>query len=118
MDELFSSSQRAHFFFSLVYKFLQLDPNGLKGSLTYGLGADFSLPHCLATGIRTFDPKAITGQKSRGTLFGTTFWCYIQRYSAYLFVSIANEALESINTNKDMVQVDFAIFLALQLVRK
>ena len=68
MGELFSSSQRAHFFFSLAYKLLQLDPSGRKGSLTYGLGADFSLPHCLATGIRTFDLKAITWQKSRGNI--------------------------------------------------
>ena len=68
MGELFSSSKRAHFFFSLVYKFLQLDPSRLKGSLTYDLGADFSLPHCLTTGIRTLDPKAITWQKSRGNI--------------------------------------------------
>ena len=118
IGELFSSSQRAHFFFPLVYNLLQIDPSGWKGSLTYGLGADFSLPQCLATGIGTFHPKAITWQKSRGTLFGTTLWCHVQRYSAHLLVFIANEDLKSINTNKDMVQVDFAIFLALKLFRK
>ena len=115
-----SSSQRAHFFFSLVFKLLQIDPSGGKGSLTYGLGADFCLPRCLATGIRTFDLKAITWQNSRGNIVylvrrsgatsrGTAPFC--------LFLS-QMRFLESINTNKDMVQVDFAIFLALKLFRK
>ena len=30
---------------------LQIEPSGWKGSVSNGLGADISLPHCLATGI-------------------------------------------------------------------
>ena len=56
------------------------EPSGWKGSVTYGLGADISLPHCLATGIWTLAPKAITGPKSRGTSLGTTLWHHVQRY--------------------------------------
>ena len=33
-----------------------------------GLGVEISLPHCLATGIWTLAPKAITRSKSRGTI--------------------------------------------------
>ena len=60
------------------------EPSGWKGSVTYGLGADISLPHCLATGIWTSAPKTITGPKSRGTSFGTTLWRHVQRYCAQI----------------------------------
>ena len=46
---------------------LQIEPNGWKGSVTYGLGADDSLPQCPMTGIWTLVPKAITRPKSRRT---------------------------------------------------
>ena len=59
---------------------LQIEPSGWKGCVTYGLGADTSLPPCLPTGIWTLVPKAITGPKSRGTSFGTTLWLHVQRY--------------------------------------
>ena len=36
------------------------------------LGADISLPHCLATGIRNLALKVVTGHKSRGILLGMT----------------------------------------------
>ena len=73
---------------TLWYKYsndlmLQIEPSGWKGPVTYGLGADISLPHCLATGIWTLAPKAITGPKSRGTSFGTTLWRHVQRYCAH-----------------------------------
>ena len=46
---------------------LQIEPNGWKGSVTYGLGTEVSLPQCPITGIWKMVPKAITGPKSRGT---------------------------------------------------
>ena len=36
------------------------------------LGADISLPHCLATGIRNLALKVVTEPKSRGILLGMT----------------------------------------------
>ena len=62
---------------------LETEASGWKGSVTYGLGADISLPQCLATGIWNLAPKAITGPKSRGTSFGTTLWHRVQRYCAH-----------------------------------
>ena len=62
---------------------LQIEPSGWKGSVYYGLGADISLPHCLATGIWTLVPKATSGPKSRGASFGTTLWRHVQRYCAH-----------------------------------
>ena len=61
---------------------LQIDPSGWKGSVSNGLGADISLPHCLATGIWNLAPKATSGPKSRGASFGTTLWRHVQRYCA------------------------------------
>ena len=66
--------------------YMRIDPSGWKGSVSYGLGADISLPQCLATGIWSLDPKAITGPKSRGTSFGTTLWHHVQRYCAQFLV--------------------------------
>jgi len=60
-----------------------VDPSGRKGSVSDGLGADISLPHCLATGIRNLVPKATSGPKSRGPSFGTTLWRHVQRYCAH-----------------------------------
>jgi len=54
-----------------------------KGSVTYGLGADTSLPPCLATGIWNLAPKATSGPKSRGASFGTTLWHSVQRYCCF-----------------------------------
>ena len=59
---------------------LEVVPSGWKGSVTYGLGADISLPHCLATGIWSLVLKATSGSKTRGTSFGTTLWHHVQRY--------------------------------------
>ena len=64
---------------------LQIDPSGWKGSVSNGLGADISLPHCLATGIWNLAPKATSGPKSRGASFGTTLWRHVQRYCAQFF---------------------------------
>ena len=61
---------------------LQIDPSGWKGYVSNGLGADISLPHCLATGIWNLAPKATSGPKSRGASFGTTLWRHVQRYCA------------------------------------
>ena len=61
---------------------LEIDPSGWKGSVPYGLGADISLPHCLATGIWNLVPKATSGPKSRGASFGTKLWRHVQRYCA------------------------------------
>ena len=63
-----------------MYLLFKLEPSEWKGSVS--LGADISLPHCLATGIWTLAPKAITGPKSRETSFGTTLWHHAQRYCA------------------------------------
>ena len=62
---------------------LQIDPSGWKGSVLNGLGADISLPPCLATGIWNLAPKATSGPKSRGVSFGTTLWRHVQRYCAH-----------------------------------
>ena len=59
---------------------LEIDPSGWKGSVQYGLGADISLPPCLATGIWNLVPKATSGPKSRGASFGTKLWRHVQRY--------------------------------------
>ena len=68
----------------------QIDPSGRKGSVSYGLGADISLPPCLATGIWNSAPKATSGPKSRGASFGTALWHHVQRYCAILFFFYAN----------------------------
>ena len=51
-----------------------IDPSGWKGSVSYGLGADISLPPCLATGIWNLVPKATSEPKSRGASLGTKLW--------------------------------------------
>ena len=61
---------------------LEIDPSGWKGSVPYGLGADISLPPCLATGIWNLVPKATSGPKSRGASLGTKLWRHVQRYCA------------------------------------
>ena len=61
---------------------LGIDPSAGKGSVSYGLGADISLPPCLATGIRNSVPKATSGPKSRGASLGTKLWRHVQRYCA------------------------------------
>ena len=65
---------------------LSNDPSGWKGSVSYGLGADISLPPCLATGIWNLVPKATSGPKSRGASFGTKLWRHVQRYCAQFLV--------------------------------
>ena len=54
------------------------------GSVSYGLGADLSLPPSLPVGDdRYLNPsftKATHGPKSRGKSFGTTLWHHVQRY--------------------------------------
>ena len=54
--------------------------SGWKGFVTHGLGADISLPPCLATGIWKLAPKASSGPKSRGASFGATLWHHVQGY--------------------------------------
>jgi len=61
---------------------LGIDPSGWKRSVQYGLGADISLPPCLATGIWNLVPKATSGPKSRGASLGTKLWRHVQRYCA------------------------------------
>ena len=61
---------------------LEIEPSGWKGSVAFGLGADISLPPCLATGIWNLVPKATSGPKSRGASFGTKLWRHVQRYCA------------------------------------
>ena len=81
---------------------LQIDPSGWKGSVSNGLGADISLPHCLATGIWNLAPKATSGPKSRGASFGTTLWRHVQRYCAQfllLMVIYGNLVLCGYNWN-------------------
>ena len=47
------------------------EPSGWKGSVTYGLGADISLPPCLATGIWTLaHPKS----DLRAEISGSIVW--------------------------------------------
>ena len=65
---------------------LGIEPSGWKGFVTYGLGADTSLPPCLATGIWTLVPKATSGPKSRGASFGTTLWRHVQRYCSHFLL--------------------------------
>ena len=62
---------------------LLIELSGRKGSVTYGLGADISLPPCLATGIWNLAPKATSGPKSRGASFGTTLWHHVQKYCCF-----------------------------------
>ena len=60
-------------------------------SHNYGVGADISLPHCLATAsYQNFGSKIITRPKSRKTSFDTTFWRYVQRYCAHFRLFYAN----------------------------
>ena len=66
--------------------YLRFELSEWKGSVTHGLGADISLPHCLATGIWNLAPKATSGPKSRGPSFGTTLWRHVQRYCAKFLV--------------------------------
>ena len=65
-----------------ICSMLDTDPSGWKGSVPYGLGADISLPPCLATGIWNLVPKATSGPKSRGASLGTKLWRHVQRYCA------------------------------------
>jgi len=66
--------------------YLRSELSEWKGSVTHGLGADISLPPCLATGIWNLAPKATSGPKSRGASFGTTLWRHVQRYCAQFLV--------------------------------
>ena len=52
--------------------------SGWMGSVSYGLGADLSLPPCLSVtiGIWTLAHKS----DPRGKSFGTTLWHHVQRY--------------------------------------
>ena len=59
--------------------------NRRKGSVMYGLGADISLPECLATGIWILASKATSGPKSRGASFDTTLWHHVQATVALVF---------------------------------
>ena len=62
--------------------YLWIELSGWMGSVSYGLGADLSLPPCLSVtiGIWTSLTKATSGPKSRGASFGTTLWRHVQRY--------------------------------------
>ena len=60
-----------------------IEMSGQKGSVTYGLGADMSLPPFLATGISNVAPKVTSGPKSRGASFGTTLWHHVQKYCCF-----------------------------------
>ena len=62
--------------------YLEIELSEWKGSVSYGLGADISLPPCLATGIWNLVPKATSGPKSRGASLGTKLWRHVQRYCA------------------------------------
>ena len=61
---------------TVLYKYrncyyLLIELSGWKGSVTYGLGADISLPHCLATGIWTLaHPKS----DLRAEISGSIVW--------------------------------------------
>ena len=84
-DNWHSSFSTTTFFEIAVYWscfILQIDPSGWKGSVSNGLGADISLPHCLVTGFWNLAPKATSGPKSRGASFGWTLWRHVQRYCA------------------------------------
>ena len=65
---------------------LQVEPSGWKGFVTYGLGADTSLPPCLATVFWTLVPKATSGPKSRGASLGTTLCRHVRRYSSHFLL--------------------------------
>ena len=65
-----------------IYLIHRTDSSGWKGSVSHGLGADISLPPCLATGIWNLGPKATPGPKSWGPSLGTTLWRHVQRYCA------------------------------------
>ena len=64
---------------------LELLPDIIWAEWTKGicLGADISLPPCLATGIWNLAPKATSRLKSRGASFGTTLWHHVQRYCCF-----------------------------------
>ena len=57
--------------------------SGRKGSVTYGLGVDISLPPYLVTGIWNLAPKPTSGPKSLGSSFGTTLWHHVRRYCCF-----------------------------------
>ena len=53
---------------------LHIDLSGSNGSVSNGLGANISPPHCPATGIWYLASKRTSGTKSRGASFGRTLW--------------------------------------------
>lgn len=67
---------------------LLIDPSRWKGSVSFGLGADFTLPHCLATGVWNLVPKVTSGPKRREVSFSTTFWWRVQRYYTQFLVFV------------------------------
>ena len=75
-----------------------IELSGWKGSVTYGLGADISLPPCPTSFGRKVSEtrltKATHGPKSRGRSFGTTLWHQVQRYCC-LVVSFAHAQFPS-----------------------
>ena len=90
---------RSLFYIYRNWYYVWVELSGWKGSVSYGLGADLSLPSCLsvAIGIWTLAQKSDHGPKSRGKSFGTTLWHHVQRYCS-LGVLFAHAQLPS-NSN-------------------
>ena len=95
---------------------LQIEPSGWKGSVQYGLGADISLPHCLATGIWTLVPKATSGPKSRGASFGTTLWRHVQRYCAHFLVFMQIHGYLFTHAQRILEIINFVPYLSFLII--
>ena len=87
----------------LLNCYLWFELSGWVGSVTYGLGADISLPHCLATGIWTLAPKATSWPKSQGKSFGTALIFFYLCKSNYLW-SFSLESLLACNESKLLLE--------------
>ena len=60
--------------------YLWMGLSGWKGSFSYGLGTDISLPPCLETGIWSLAHKSDHRAEISGASFGTTLWHRPPRY--------------------------------------
>ena len=95
---------------------LQVELSGWKGSVQYGLGADISLPPCLATGIWILVPKATSVPKSRGTSFGTTLWRHVRRYCAHFLVFMQIHGYLFTHAQWILEIINFVPYLSFQII--
>ena len=112
MEEI--SGKFLHIYWSCFM--LEIDPSGWKGSVPYGLGADISLRHCLATGIWNLVPRATSGPKSRGASFGTKLWRHVQRYCAHSLVFMQIHGYLFTHAQRILEIINFVPYLSFLII--